>query len=150
MTPRSPQSHEVVQTNLLDGAPVANTNRLRHGVYATVTDHLEPRAQELADLIAAEPHINETDHMAVVSAARLAARVEAMDRDLTERGLTTKGGAVRSMVDIYLRGERRLQEALDALGMTPRARAAFTRDLVQAGSLAEDIRLRREAAARAR
>lgn len=135
--------------NLRDGAPVANTNRLRHGLYATVTDHLEPRALELAELIAAEPHISESDHLAVVAVARLAARVEAMADDLTERGMTTKGGKSRAMLDLYVRAERRLMEGLEQLGLTPRSRAAFAKDLVKATSLADDIRRRREAARRA-
>jgi hypothetical protein len=134
--------------NLLDGAPEGNTNALRHGLYASTVEHLEPRFRELVDAIMAEPHTVDADVIGATEIAKLTAMVEAIDKDLEERGLTTKGEA-RTMIDLRLRASRQLRDALAAFGFTPKARAEWLRDLAS-GSLADDIRRRRQEAERAR
>lgn len=119
-----------------------NTSRLRHGVWSDNRAALEPRAQEIAEGILAEPHVAEIDEVGAVEIGRLEALIEAIDADLAERGLTNKRGEARSLVDIRLRASRRLAEWLDRYGLTPLSRASWAAKLA-APSFAELVAQRR-------
>ena len=102
---------------------------------------LEPRAREIAERILEAPHTVELDEIGAVEIGRLEALIEAIDRDLAERGLTTRGGNSRRLLDLRLRASRRLAEWLDRYGMTPHARAEWAARLARP-SFAEEVERR--------
>jgi hypothetical protein len=83
----------------------------------------------------------ELDEIGAVEIGRLEALIEAIDRDLAERGLTTRGGNSRRLLDLRLRASRRLAEWLDRYGMTPHARAEWAARLARP-SFAEEVERR--------
>jgi hypothetical protein len=118
-----------------------NQNRLRHGVWSADRKALEPRAREIAERILDAPHVGEVDEIGAVEIGRLEALIEAIDADIAERGLTGKGGNVRSIVDLRLRASRRLVEWLDRYGLNPQARAEWAAKLARP-SIAERVEAR--------
>jgi hypothetical protein len=118
-----------------------NTNRLRHGVWSADRKALEPRAREVAERVLSAPHTVELDEIGAVEIGRLEALIEAIDRDIAERGLTGKGGNARSLVDLRLRASRRLVEWLDRYGLNPQSRAEWAAKLARP-SMREEVERR--------
>lgn len=127
-----------------------NQNALSHGVYSRSGAALEPRVQELAAAILAEPHVDGIDEIGAVEVAKLTALIEAIDAELAEHGLTRgKSRDPRGLLDLRQRYSRRLAEWLDRYGMTPRGRAEWARTFGEAESLADTIKRKREEATNA-
>jgi hypothetical protein len=135
--------NEAGHTSTLVAAHPGNRNRELHGVYGSGRA-LAPRAAEVAEAIMAQPHTVELDQLGAEEIGRLQAMIEAIDTDLSERGLTGRRGDVRAMVDLRLRASRRLAEWLDRYGANPKGRADWAKQLAD-GGLAEEIRRRRGA-----
>jgi hypothetical protein len=123
----------------LVAAQVGNANRLVHGFYSPRL--LEERAQELFEAIMAEPHVAPCDAVGAAQIARLEARIEALDRAVSEPRQSAQKLAL--LGDLQLRAIRRLTELLDRYGMTPKGRAEWARQLAEGESLAETIRRKR-------
>ena len=96
-----------------------NTRAVKPGVYSTRM--LAPRAQEVAAQLMELPHVVTIDEMAATEIGILVARIEAIDRDLDERGHFGRNGA-RSLLDHRARLTRELRSWLQQFGATPRAR----------------------------
>jgi hypothetical protein len=122
-----------------------NTNAVTSGVFSRSSRVLEPRAKEIAEAILSAPHVEGVDEIGAAEIGRLVALIEAADRDLAERGLTSRKGEVRTIVKLRLQASRRLQEWLGAYGLHPRGRADFARQLAEGGLAAEIARRRAEA-----
>ena len=126
-----------------------NQHALLSGVYSRTGKALEPRVQELAAAIMAEPHTAAIDELGAVEIAKLTAFIEAIDADVAERGLSRKNGEPRGVLDLRLRASRRLAEWLDRYGMSPKARADWARALAEGESYAATVRRKRQEAERA-
>lgn len=86
-----------------------NTNAVRHGAYSPRL--IESRAAELeVELLSAE--LSATERVAVREVARCIAVLEAIDRDLDERGIVTRTGDARSLLEHRARISRRLESWL--------------------------------------
>jgi len=118
-----------------------NANAAAHGVYSARLR--EPRAQEIADAIMAEPHTAAIDWIGAGEIGRLEALIEALDAAIAAKGIV-RSDKVRSLVDLRLRASRRLAEWLDRYGMTPKGRAEWARQLAEGGLAAEIARRRAE------
>jgi hypothetical protein len=129
--------------NLVAAHP-ANTNAVRSGVWSRTGRVLEPRAREIADALLAEPHTAEIDALGALEIGRVLAIIEAIDRDLEQRGLTRKSGEPRKLLELRERYSRRLESWLGAYGATPAARASWAARLA-GSSLADEIRERQRA-----
>jgi hypothetical protein len=105
-----------------------NVRAVRHGVYSERV--LAPRIEEYRDELLALPHVAPVDRVAVDECARLLARIEAVDRDLDERGHFGKNGA-RALLEHRARLSRELRAWLAALGALPSARADWTAKLTR-------------------
>jgi hypothetical protein len=123
--------------NLVASHP-GNINGARHGLYSDRV--LAPRIEEYRTQLLALPHVAAVDAAAIDEAARLLARIEAVDADLDARGHFGKGGA-RSLLDHRARLSRELRAWLGALGALPSARADWVAKLTR-GSLSDEIRAR--------
>lgn len=60
-----------------------------------------------------EPHTASADEVGATEIARLVALVEAIDEDLTGRGVVKHNGEPRGVVEVRLRASQRLAEWLD-------------------------------------
>ncbi len=118
-----------------------NTSALKSGIFSQGNRVLEPRVQEIAEEILQQPFMTPMDAIGAVEIARLIVLIDAIDADLTERGITRKGQA-RALLDFRQRFSRRLAEWLDRYGMNPLARSAWAKTLAE-GGLAADIARRR-------
>jgi hypothetical protein len=118
-----------------------NTNAVKSGVYSRTGRVLSPRAAEIADTIMSCALIREPDEFAAAEVGRLVALIEAMDEEIAKNGLTRRGD-VRSIVKLRLQASRRLEEWLNQLGFTPRARAELVSTIARGGLAAEIARRR--------
>jgi len=116
---RNPNGHP----ETLAPAEPGNLLAAKHDVFWADRRALEPRAREIAERILEAPHTVE------------------LDDDLAERGLTTRGGNSRRLLDLRLRASRRLAEWLGRYGMTPHARAEWAARLARP-SFAEEVERR--------
>jgi hypothetical protein len=82
-----------------------NTNAAKYGVYSQRL--IQPRAAEIVELIESFDFAV-TQRLAVGEVARLVAIIEAIDRDLDERGLVDKRGEARSLLNHRSRMSRQL------------------------------------------
>jgi hypothetical protein len=121
--------------NLVAAHP-GNLNALRHGIYSSRV--LAPRAREIADQLMGLPHVRPLDALAADEIGSIVARVEAIDRDLDERGQVGRGGA-RSLLEHRVRLSRELRAWLKEFGGTPKSRADFANRLASSESMAEAI-----------
>lgn len=83
------------------------------------------------------PHALPLDRPAAQEIGMLLARIEAVDRDLDERGHFGKNGA-RSLLDHRARLSRELRNWLREFGATPKARYDFAARMAS-GSVGEEI-----------
>ena len=116
-----------------------NMNAVKHGAYSSRA--LAPRAREIAAALMELPHAVPIDVVAAEEIGTLVARLEAIDRDLDERGHFGRGGA-RVLLDHKARLTRELRAWLKEFGGSPKARAEWARTL-GAGTLADEIARRR-------
>ena len=112
-----------------------NTNAVRHGVYSGRV--LAPRAEEIRDALMTLPHAQPLDILAAEEIGSIIAALEAVDRDLRERG----PGRTKSLLEHKARLGRELRAWLREFGGTARSRAEFARELAE-GGLAGEIRRR--------
>jgi len=120
-----------------------HTNPLKSGIFSRGNRVLEPRVQEIAEEILAQPFTLPMDSIGAVEIARLIVPIDAIDDDLAERGITKgKSGEARALLDFRQRFSRRLAEWLDRYGLNPLARSAWAKTLAE-GGLAADIARRR-------
>src|SRR5262245_33699750 len=87
-----------------------NTNALKYGVYSPQT--IAPRAAEIAAQLCVDFDFSITQRIAVSEVARLIAILEAIDRDIEERGIADKRGEPRSMLNHRSRIARQLDHWL--------------------------------------
>ena len=83
-----------------------NTNAVRYGVYSRRT--IEPRAAEIETELLGDFAPTTTQRIAVHEVARCIAILEAIDRDLDERGIVDRRGEARSLLAHRARMSRRL------------------------------------------
>ena len=76
-------------------APLGNRRAEKHGLYSAGDRALGPGIAAYREELLALPHVAPVDAVAVDECARLLARIEAVDRDLDERGHFGKRGAPR-------------------------------------------------------
>lgn len=125
--------------NLVAAHP-GNKNAQRHGAYSEDGRALAPRAREIADSLMAAPHTVPLDEIAAVEIGRLIALIEAIDEDLTRRGLTDRTGKARSLVDLRLRASGRLERWLREFGATPASRVEWVERVARGETLASIVR----------
>ncbi len=119
-----------------------NTNGARDGVFSPRLR--EPRAAELAGGIRELDHVADVDELVVLELGRVAALLETLDAAIARRGVGGQGGRGNGLVDLRLRGSRRLLELAEALALTPRSRAALLRSVADDGLAEEFARRRRD------
>src|SRR2546430_2705176 len=94
-----------------------NGNAVKFGVYSPRA--LVPRAREVADALLDAAHTVPLDQIAAEEIGSIVATLEAIDRDLLERGLTDRRGQARSVLDYRIRLSGRLERWLREFGATP-------------------------------
>src|ERR1051326_2924007 len=97
--------------NLIASHP-GNLNAIKSGVFSRSGRVLAPRAQEIAEVLLAAPHIKGIDAIGAEEIGSLVALLEALDTDITNRGVSTRSGEARTVVKLRLQASRRLQEWL--------------------------------------
>jgi hypothetical protein len=117
----------------LRAAQPDNLNALRSGVYSSRAR--SEREQEIERLLMDLPFAVPIDEIGAHEVASLLAINEAADADLALRGLTGKGGEVRTLVDYRIRLSGRLERWLRQFGGTPSSRAELLSKLTQRGDL---------------
>lgn len=124
------------------GTPAAagNRHRVSHGGYAEVAAaRLDVKQTELVQALAADAPLRDHDGelprhdtVAVTMLAKCLCRLEDVEAYLTLRGLVDDEGSERPAVDLERRLRGEVADWLDALGMTPRARARLGLDVARA------------------
>jgi hypothetical protein len=109
----------------------------------------EPRAREIAAELMQAGHITPLDALTVAQVARTEALIEVIETELAKVS-SRNGRRMKWLAELQLRAINRQTELLRELGMTPRSRAEWLRDVAAGESLAESIQRRREARERAR
>ena len=128
----------------LQASHPANAHSAKHGIRSARL--LEPRAQEVAEAIMAEPHTAGIDVLGAEEIGRLQTYIEALDAEIDRVGMAGSGQRQKWLGDLRLRASRNLMECLDRFGATPKGRATWARELAQ-GGLAAEIAARRRASA---
>ena len=123
-----------------------NSNARRHGVFSE--REMAPYALEIADALMSAPHTVLLDRLAAEEIGRIKARIEAIDRDLDERGLTDRHGNARSLLDLRIRLSRRLESWLKEFGATPASRVGWVEQLSRAEIVRAAVRAELEEGAR--
>lgn len=116
-----------------------NLRALKSGAFSART--LAPRAAEVAAQLMELPHAIAIDEVAAAEIGMIVARIEAVDRDLDERGHFGRNGA-RSLLDHRARLTRELRSWMREFGGTPLSRATWAKTLAD-GGLAGEIARRR-------
>ena len=101
-----------------------NANAVKHGVYSS--RFIEPRAAEIAASLLESFVPSVVQRIAVEQAARSMAIVEAIDRELDERGLVGKRGQAHSLLNHRSRISRQLDRELAKI--TPAIDRQLARD----------------------
>ena len=94
----------------LVAAHLGNTNAVKHGVHSPRL--LEARAVEIVAQLTQSCEFSPLDLVAVHEAARCIAILEAIDRDLDQRGLVDREGAPRYLLSHRSRTSRQLEQWL--------------------------------------
>ncbi len=118
-------------------APVGNQRARTHGAFAAIaTDRLEAKVAVVFEAIAADAPLRETDGglpaadtIIVSMLAKTLCRLEDVEQYLALHGIVDGDGAIRPAVEVERRLRADVGDSLDALGMTPRARARLGLDL---------------------
>jgi hypothetical protein len=87
-----------------------NTNAVKHGVHSPRL--IEPRAAEIVAHLTESFEFSVAQRIAVEQVARCIAIIEALDRDLDERGLVDKRGQPRHLLNHRSRTSRQLDQWL--------------------------------------
>jgi hypothetical protein len=95
---------------ILVAAHPGNRNAVRHGVYSKGV--IELRAAEIAEVLFGDFWFTADQRIAAHEVARWLAILEAIDRDLDERGLVDRKGKVHPLLDHRARISRRLDDWL--------------------------------------
>jgi hypothetical protein len=93
-----------------------NTNAVKHGAYSPRLT--QDRAAEIEASLVEAFTFSASQHVAVREVARLMAILEAIDRDLDERGVVDKKGAPRSLLNHRSRISRQLERWLGQVSST--------------------------------
>src|SRR6266516_1952118 len=109
-------THGNPRTCTLVASHPGNTNAIKNGVYSSRS--IEPRAAEIAGSLTESFEFSVVQHIAVEQAARSMAILEAIDRDLDERGLVDKRGEARSLLNYRSRISRQLDRVLVKIAAT--------------------------------
>jgi hypothetical protein len=114
-----------------------NTNAVRYGAYSARPN--EGRANEIEQSLLQLAEFSATQRIAIHQIASYTAILEAIDRDLAERGLLNKRGEARSLLNHRARISRQLERLLDKVSPAidrqtsderrPAGRAAYIREL---------------------
>jgi hypothetical protein len=113
-----------------------NTNAARFGAYSARLN--EARASEIEQSLLQSSEFSATERIAVHQIASCMAMLEAINRDLDERGLVDKRGEARSLLNHRARISRELERWLDKVSpaidrrttdeQQPAGRAAYIRE----------------------
>ena len=138
--------HPNSRANLRQGpaAPPGNRLAVSHGGYATIArDRLEARQREVLDALSADAPLRDGrgelprhDAAQVALLAEVLCRLEAVNAYLAAHEYLHPKGGVRPAAELAGRMRREAADYLDALGMTPRARAGLGLDLKHTVDLA--------------
>jgi len=90
-----------------------NSNAVRHGAYSPRA--IAPRAAEIEEELKGESELPPIEALAAGEAARCLAILEAIDRDLDERGIVDPRGKARSILDYRARISRQLEKWIQRL-----------------------------------
>lgn len=134
-------------SNLQRGGPAPeqhNRRAVTHGAYAAVAKtRLDAKVREVFDALAQDAPLQEqggglpaADTVAVMLLAKALCRLEDVETYLTTRGLLDGDDQQRPAVDLERRLRLEVADYLDAMGMTPRARARLGLDLARGFDLA--------------
>jgi len=114
-----------------------NTNAARHGAYSARLN--EERASEIEQSLLQLAEFSATQRFAIRQIASYKAILEAIDRDLAERGLLNKRGEASSLLNYRARISRQLERLLDKVSPAidrqssdkrqPAGRAEYIREL---------------------
>jgi hypothetical protein len=104
-----------------------NTNAAKYGVYSPRLT--EPRAAEIVAELSQQFEFSVTELIALAEFARCTAVLEAIDRDLFERGVVDKRGEARSLLSHRSRIVRELDHWLSKIAPTMERQAASEQDL---------------------
>jgi len=121
-------------------APAGNQRHKTHGAFAVIAAaRLETKTREVFDALAQDAPLRDKDGglpredtVAVLMLAKALCRLEDVEQYLTLNGLVDGEGEIRPAVDHERRLRAEVGDALDALGMTPRARAKLGLDVARA------------------
>jgi hypothetical protein len=125
------------------GAPPGNSRALSHGGYAAIArERLDTRVREVFEALSADAplrgHDGElpaADVVVVQNMAEAMCRRDDVRDNIRDYGLfDQKTGDLRPALDLERRLRREILKYADALGMTPRSRAALGLDLARTGS----------------
>src|SRR5437870_2841987 len=105
-----------------------NVAAVKHGAWSDRA--LAPEIVAERQALLALPWMREPDALLVDEAARLWARIAAVDRDLDERGHFGRNGA-RSLLDVRVKLNGALVRTLAALGATPAERSKWAARLAE-------------------
>jgi len=122
------------------GAPLANTNAVRHGLYR-VTSHDRVKAQRVRRRVARRlqdvaPELRQIMRPVTVAICEIEDRLAQMRNDLDERGLTNAQGEPRGLVSEYRHYVNLWLKLLTANGQTLASFASTRRDAFQGDALA--------------
>lgn len=128
-------------------APPGHARSLRHGGRAKVLYRdVEAEVREIMDALGEAAPVREADGglpdadlPAVEVAARALARYRRLSSWLDAHGRIKESGEVKDAAQLELSAERRLADALAALGMDPSSRAKLGVDLARGTTLADEL-----------
>jgi hypothetical protein len=103
-----------------------NANALKHGVHSPRL--IQARAAEIATELTRSWDFSPTQRLAVHEAARCMSILEAIDRDLDDRGLVDKGGKPRYLLNHRWRVSRQLDHWLDKISEVIERQSAEDRE----------------------
>ncbi len=115
-----------------------NANAVKHGVHSSRL--IQARAAELEAELAQSLELSPVQRLALGEVARCMAILEAIDRDLDERGLVEKSGKPRNLLNYRSRISRQLEQWLAKIPDETKERAAGDVPQPVAGERADYVR----------
>lgn len=125
----------------LVAAHPGNRNRYVHGLLSARPPEMTEEGRAIVDAILDLPHVSEADLLVVERLAMLTLSVRRVEAALADGHVENRRGEARKLLDVQRRLSAEIRVLSDALGLTPAARATWTRVLVE-GSLRERINRR--------